>query len=273
MSSDDRYVYFSQALTAVLPGPGVVAVFRRDDTEGALSLVQEIELDAASSLALSPDGSHLYASGVVFARDPVAGTLTMASVSPCGRAKKIQVSPDALNVYCLPKSTSELLVLDRDAATGAVEVRESLPLSDGPSDLAVTSDGERVYVTTQFADSVLVFRRDQATGRLMQEEALRNGVAGIEGLLEPRLIALSPDGSNIYVNASGKFDPDESVREGKAIVVLRRQPEGLRFVQVEREGIVDDTDQIEAISVAPDGRHVYALSPSANRVLEFRRLR
>ena len=52
-------------------------------------------------------------------------------------------------------------------------------------------------------DAVAVFERDNAAGELSFRELQRDGVGGVDGLLEPVGIAASPDGRHLYVTGSG----------------------------------------------------------------------
>lgn len=77
---------------------------------------------------------------------------------------------------------------------------------EGGRDVAVSPDGRFVYVT-DYEDSVVVFKRSLATGAVSFASCIDNG--GDTGcthlsnntLLAPRRLALSPDGTSLYVAA------------------------------------------------------------------------
>jgi DNA-binding beta-propeller fold protein YncE len=98
-----------------------VAVFGRDGISGALAFVEMLRddaggvhgLDAASSVAVSPDGDHVYVTSqgdsavAVFCRDAASGELTRvglrqdntAGVHGIEGAAGVTVSPDGSHLY------------------------------------------------------------------------------------------------------------------------------------------------------------------------------
>ena len=147
VSPDGRHLY---AVGDAVSGTSAVAMFSRDGLSGALQPQQVIEnlasatdpagdplvvdgLADARSLALSPDGAHLYVAGYgddavsVFARDSFDGALSYVG-----------------------------LVRDNVDADGLA----------GPKALAMSADGEHLYVAASLDDAVTVLERDPATGAL-----------------------------------------------------------------------------------------------------------
>lgn len=184
VSPDGRHVYLGTAGTA----PGAVGdatpsliVFARDPSTGALEPVETIHdgengvsgIALPSSVRVSPDGRHVYASGgsddvAIFARDDATGKLTFVEVTAGG----------------------------------------GFTSDDG--DLVVSPDGERVVVAGAarggaFArDGITIFGRDPRTGLLTWLETLIRAPGHEPGdLAGPTSVVFAPDGHDLYVTAGG----------------------------------------------------------------------
>ena len=135
-----------------------MAVFQRNVATGQLTFVQVLKdgvggvdgLYGANSVTVSPDGSHVYATGysdnalAVFQRDVATGQLTF-----------VQVLKDGVGGV--------------DGLYGANSV-------------TVSPDGSHVYATGFSDNALAVFRRDVATGQLTFVQVLKDGVGGVDGL-------------------------------------------------------------------------------------------
>ena len=106
-----------------------------------------------------------------------------------------------------------------------------------------------------------------ATGSiLMMVDTIFNGQNGADGLRGASGVAISGDGTSVYV--VGTLDD--------AVVVFQRDPETgtLQFLESHRDG-VDGVEHLRSptdIAVSPDGRHVYATSELDNALSVFRRV-
>jgi cysteine-rich repeat protein len=152
-----------------------VAVFARDPMTGALGFVETQKngvggvdgLDGAFSVAVSPDGAHVYVAGAddeavaVFVRDPATGALAFVE-APRNGVGGVEGLANALSV-------------------------------------TVSPDGARVYVAGNADRAVAVFARDPVTGTLAFVEAQRDGVGGVDGLEGASGVTVSPDGAHVYV--------------------------------------------------------------------------
>src|SRR5207253_1759057 len=101
-----------------------------------------------------------------------------------------------------------VVVFRRNPETGALQflrvLRDGVGGVDGldkARGVAVSPDGAHVYVVSGEADALTVFRRDRATGKLTFVEAHRDGVGGTFGMKNPQPVAVSPDGSSVYVGS------------------------------------------------------------------------
>jgi DNA-binding beta-propeller fold protein YncE len=159
----------------------------------------DFAIDAAGSVAVSPDGSSVYVATkasdavAVFDRDLLDGTLTQkAGLAACvsldgtsnmctqgvalGDPVSVRVSPDGKSVYVSSSLTAAVAAFDRSLSTGVLTQKtgvaacvshtgtsgtcvDGLALI-GPDGLAVSPDGRHLYVATSVSDGVAVFTRD-----------------------------------------------------------------------------------------------------------------
>jgi 6-phosphogluconolactonase (cycloisomerase 2 family) len=157
--------------------PGSLLALRRDPGSGSLTMVDgEFDwggvdgLAEVWSVAVSPDGGHVYTAGYaddalgVFARDPATGTLDFVAVVRNGE----------------------------NGVTGLAE----------PTSLASSPGGEHLYAVGEDGHALVAFARDALTGELGFIEAEVDGVAGVDGLDEPVSVGVSGDGRHVYVGGT-----------------------------------------------------------------------
>lgn len=217
---------------AIAPGGGDVyaaailsdAVFHleRDVNSGALESIApapdpvgQPPLDGASSVALAPDGSRLYAVGLddqrLFVYDRAAdGTLSTPTpflIALIG-ARDVAVSPDGQDLYIAELHHDRLRVL-RPQANGTLLIVQTLDQGvggiaglDGPYTVATSPDGADVYVTGFEGGTLTHFDRDPATGELTQVQVFGNGGGGVASLPGALGVAVSDDGGSVYVTSS-----------------------------------------------------------------------
>ncbi|MEW5723235.1 MAG: beta-propeller fold lactonase family protein [Thermodesulfobacteriota bacterium] len=271
-----------------------LAVFDRDEASGRLAFVEALRDDAGGvdglggvcSLAVSPEGRHVYAAGhyenalAVFGRDPGDGRLTFIEAQREGErgveglnlVQAVTISPEGKNVYAVGYRSYGMAVFRREETTGRLiflEVhRDGVAGVDGlqgASDVKVSPDGGDVYATGYLDGALAVFRRDRDTGRLTFLEVLRSGLEGVRGLRGAASLILSPEGRHLYV--AGKVD--------NALVAFRRDAETgkLAFLGMEEESL-DGSQGLQApnsVVVNPDGTYVYVAAFGDNAVSVFRR--
>ncbi len=182
----------------------------------------------------------------------------------------VAVSPDGRNVYTVAPSSDAVAVFTRDPATGALTQLEQQQDGAGNVDgiayaaaLVISPDGGFVYVAGSRDDAVASFSRNQETGALTFLEAHKEGTAGVEGIRYARALAMSPDGQFLYA-AGQKSD---------AIAVFKRNTltGWLTFVEVQHQGVLGVVGIAEplALTVSPDGAHLYVASGSQSAVTVF----
>ncbi len=239
VSPDGAHVYISAQTFST------VAIFSRDVVTGRLGFVGFIQdgvdasgLSSASSIHVSPDDAHVYVTALgedalsVFSRDTVTGELTEVEVQREGEngvdgistPSKVEVSDDGNQVYVASFGDSAVTIFDRDAASGALTFVESVQDGvDGVEGLlstqSVTVDpgGTRVYSVALDDNSLSSFERQAETGLLTQYDLATDGLAGVDGLMAPRAVAVSDDSQNVYT-ASGT--------EGSVAAFLTHVPPG-----------------------------------------------
>lgn len=247
----------------------------------------------ATGLAISPDGRQVYvasyASGGIaeFNRDPASGRLRqfgcVRPVSTCtgarglGGANSIAVTPDGLNVYVASAGADAVTAFTRDQATGALKGIGCI--SDdgtdrvcgkgnalrGASAVAVSPDGKFVYVAAPESSSVLTFARDSSSGQLRQsacvmEAAPRPGsCTGAHGLAAPTALAVSPDGSTLFVASYDSNSVAVFARNRTTGAIAERGCVSQPYDEKEKDGCVHVAPLFSptAIGISPDGLQLY----------------
>ena len=198
--------------------------------------------------ALSPDGHHLYVGSrnyntiTVFRRSASTGRLT--------------------RVGCVADADAS------DAPAGCVRVAGlSVPTS-----MVVSSDGRFLYVSAFSSNTVWAFARSTTTGLLTPVGCLgylgASGCASVATLRAPLGLALSPDGTSLYVNA---VDSD-------AVDVLHRDVATGLLTYASCAGPAAsgcaDAPVLRAprwAALSADGRFVYVASSGTNALVAFAR--
>jgi 6-phosphogluconolactonase (cycloisomerase 2 family) len=203
----------------------------------------------------------------------------------------IILSPDRLHAYAVSQGDGALTTYQRDQATG--RLIQTSALFDGGTDalgtaidglggardVVLSPDGQLLFVAGQTDNGVAVFLREVNTGELRfaqfyQEGGLDAAAATIRGLDGVVCLSLSPDGEHLY--AVGRTD------RAVSIFSIDRTTGELTQVGLRSDGFVE-TDAIgdiagyamehaRAITVSPDGKHVYVTTESSvGRLLAFQR--
>ncbi len=215
----------------------------------------------------------------------------------------VAVSPDGAHLYAVSE-TDTLILFNRDSLTGDLASVETLRDGvngidglDGARDVAVSDDGLHVYVVSAVDDSIAAFARnnndaDPGYGSLTPIQVIVNGQAQnsltVDGLVDATAVALSPDpdgdgpeaaGTHVYVVGKGENAVGADV--GSIAVFRRDAATGqLTFLELEVDG-VDDADDfgpaVEGIlgasdvAISPDGAHLYVSGEQAGSLALFRR--
>lgn len=178
LSADGRHVYVSAS------GSDDIVVFARDTATGKLSFIQALAnsqpddlgvpvagLDGVYGIAVSPEGSHVYATGdvdqalVVWRRDPVTGRLSFAEelqnnlpgVDGLSKVLDVAVSPDGQNLYTAAADQSKVGVFGINAANLGLVMTADAAIANAGAPLGYTltvanngpSDATNVVMTDE----------------------------------------------------------------------------------------------------------------------------
>ncbi len=226
-------------------------------------------LGGANSVTVSPDGKHLYASGliddtvVVFSRSELTGALSFVEIHRDGvdgidgldGIRAMIVSPDGKYLYTVGFEDRAVVVFSRNETTGALTFVEMQQQGVGGVDglagaisVTVSPDGKHLYTAGESNNAVAVFSRNETTGALSYVEMQQDGVGGVDGLRQVKWVTVSPDGKHVYV--AGASD--------NAVAVFSRSEltGALSFVEMQQDGVdgVDGLAGANAVTVSPDGK-------------------
>ena len=208
-----------------------ISVFARNGDAEPLTLSQVVRngldgvigLDQPLAVAVSSDGNNVYVSGesgatvVVLEWDAAGGELSFVETLSSGDLDGIvgldsmTMSPDGAHLYLTSRSRGALVVLSRDAVDHGRLTRLQILRQDdagveglnGVIDLVVSPDGAQVYVLNNASDGqVTIYARDTAAGTLALQDAVQQGVDGVDGLRSSQALTLDAAGTRLYVVSS-----------------------------------------------------------------------
>jgi DNA-binding beta-propeller fold protein YncE len=208
----------------------------------------------------------------------------------------LAISPDGRNLYVASSKSNAIAVFSRDARTGGLTQGSGtagcITLLGGggcakatglaaPNSVAVSADGKNVYATSLAGNAVLALRRNPSTGALTQ---LGNGAGCIANVATPGcttgraldgpdIVAVSPDGANVYVGA---------FRSSALAVFTRNASTGALTQPTDTTGCVVNTATTgcttglalgdpEGLTVSSDGTAVYVAAPGSDALDTFAR--
>jgi 6-phosphogluconolactonase (cycloisomerase 2 family) len=306
-NNDDAIVRFDRDAAGALTPQGCIADV--GDAAGCGTATQG--LDEAEDIAVSEDGKSVYVVSNTddtitrFERDTTTGALTpqgcivdIDSGPVCGAflvqqgldgADGIAVSEDGKSVYVVSDADDAIVTFTRDTSSGALsapsciaDVGDAAGCGataqglDAASNVAVSADNKSVYVAARGDDAIVRFDRDTTTGALTPQGCIADdndtaGCGGAQGLSEARGVALSADGSSVYV--AGRSD--------SAIATFARDsatgaltPQGC-VTDVGGRACGTTTTQglfaAASVAVSADGESVYAAATKDNAIVSFAR--
>jgi DNA-binding beta-propeller fold protein YncE len=136
-----------------------------------------------------------------------------------------------------------------------------------PEDIAISPDGRHVYVASYGSHAIASFSRDRRDGDLEQLSGRRGCVilrrsrtcSTARAIARPVSLAISPDGANVYVAATGS-DALAVFARNRRTGALRQLP-GASGCLSQRPGggcrVGRALNEPTSVAVSPDGAHVY----------------
>ena len=267
---------FLFAVGAVVPAPTLANI----DFVGS-----ELSVTDPSDIVISPDGAFAYVALFnvhaigVYVRDAGSGGLTfvafvqnnVAGVENLVLPVALALSDDGAHLYATAVGTNAVVAFSRDAVTGDLAYIESHVDEQGgvfglavPTSIDLSPDGTKLYVTGFAADAVVSFARDTVGGGLTFVDATVSGKDGVEDMIGPFSVEVSPDGNNVYVVslASSSITAFARGTDGDSLLFLESHVQG--------NGEVNGMAGARDLLISPDGQHIYVISDELAHVL-FRR--
>lgn len=252
VSPDSRYVYtigLGANSNDVLIDDSILG-FERDEATGRLTQVERISSEALPSgldttyaqMAFSPDGFFLHVSA--FNRPNLAVFQRFAN-------GKLEF---------------------KEALTGWLNGSADIDEISHPFGLAVSPDGQNLYTVAQgtvanppggdttLRGSLVAFSRDPVSGALTLMETYKNGVSGFTDVADPRAVAVSPDGEQVYVAAA----------KSHSIAIFDRAADGRLSYRKNLDYPAPQATfenalwNVGKLTISPNGRFVYAGTPNTD---------
>jgi DNA-binding beta-propeller fold protein YncE len=191
------------------------------------------------------------------------------------------VSPDGKNLYVASARSNAIAVFRRSRATGRLAqapgpagcVADSGAAGCGlaiglvgPNSVAVSPDGNNIYATSVNSSSVTIFQRNQTTGALTQlpgpagcvAKTATPGCTTATALNGPDVVAVSPDGRDVYVGAFFGSAVLAFARNGST-GALTQLPGSSGCIAASNAGCASGLalNQPEGLAISGDGNNVY----------------
>jgi 6-phosphogluconolactonase (cycloisomerase 2 family) len=268
-----------------------VHFFSRDDSTGRLThkakyrfrdITGENTSYGTNDVAISPDGGHVYAvnsddsSIFLFDRHQITGELQFKKTF-VGRdaPADIYLTADGRHLISANYGKNELRVFSRTSDPNSDEYGDISHIQSlkagtgahGASSVTGSPDNDKYIYATSGTNNLFVVLewKDDDTLEIFQTFQHNNSPSNpgdVNGLQNPRTVAVSPDGRDIYVGTGG----------GHNVIWFRRNEETdkLSLQQVYKPGEAK-LEQVTSVVVSPGGNHVFATGRDSKTIAVFRR--
>jgi len=269
-----------------------VSLFDRDKLTGTLKMLDIVKQDERGGQgltwvidsAISPDSRFVYAiadrsAALTVFRITKEGKLELVETNigedQCfDGARGIAISPNGKSIYVSAKNPGTLVVLDRDAKTGKIKLKQIIKDEQGnvhglagAFSVTCSPDGKFVYTSAgrQGGDNAICVFKKMSDGTLSLVQEIFDGQEGVTGFIGGNELITSPDGESLYALGS----------RSNSVVVFRRNVETgeLTYAQTFYDSEVAGKDgSASGIGISPDGEYVYVAGEFDNSILIFKRL-
>ncbi len=280
VSPDGKFVYTASYAS------NAVSVFERNFLTGKLTYSSTITgIVNAFSVAVSPDNKSVYVAspgGQVYGydRDQTTGALTAigsATGSPTSGFVSVSISDDGKWVYGVGGNPSGVVVFGRDMDTGAITLVQDLqdnvagyelgqyfgPVTSPIKNIATSADGQYVYLSATVDNAISLFAVNETTGQLTQQQVVKDGEGGIDGIQGASSLILSPNGRFLYVSGQG----ESSI----ALFSVNQSDGTLAYIGKVTNGVdgVDHLVGARSLAMSPDGRYLFVSAITSDAVSSF----
>jgi 6-phosphogluconolactonase (cycloisomerase 2 family) len=262
-------------------GDSALAVFTRTLASGALNFVEAefnningvLGLGSANKVLVSPDGAHVYASGVgsdavaVFSRgaNGVLTYVTHAAHNAGGgpalnNPSGLAMAPNGGQLYVTASASDAVTTFTRSAGDGTLAYfihHTNTPRTVGLEQaisLELSPTGNTLYVSSMAENAIAIYQRDAATGVITFTQSYVDS-GGFQLITGARAVTVSPDGLNFYI---------VSATDNAILAVTRHQTTGASLgiigQLIDGSAGVDGMDSPAGVEASPDNKNVYVVT-------------
>jgi 6-phosphogluconolactonase (cycloisomerase 2 family) len=289
-----------------------------EDTGGPEDCTRSsLGLAGATAIEVSPDGKDAYLVGseddavVHLRRNLRTGALSAVeciddeapsgpdacarSVDGLEQAVDLAISRNGRHVYTIAYAESTLLHFQRNQRTGRLQLKHCVDDADlavvddvcpggaeglqGPSELALSRDGDSLYVASQLDEALVTFRLNRR-GKPLYRNCFEDDDKFLaddcprdrEALADAGDVAVAPDGRSVYVtsftdDAVGHFgrNPRTGLL-GYRGCVENRSPDGADECDLSAHGLLEPG----SVGLSPDGRFLYTGAVNQGAMAQFK---
>ena len=266
LSPDGRSLYVAAAT------PASVTAFSVAPGNG---LLQQLNLSAGCLASVEQDGLRRRSRARPAPRRSRSRPTTSTSTWPRRRPVRSRASRASRTARSCSSSASPAA----STATAVAGCDGGPPLA-GADAIAISPDGRFVYVAAATADALLAFSRDAATGRLTPLagaagclRANRTNCAPVTGIDGPSAIAITPDGTSLYVSSATAGTITAFQRDVNTGTLTQLAPGAgcLSDVALADCTPIGGLARASSVVVTPDGLTVVAVGTDDDAVISLRR--